>query len=100
MPDYLVMPDTGENKYNIDLEVYLETHFKSETYEEPKAGDRGNLRPSAILQKFIIPNNNRVECLRFLDYIAAVTDWTIPVKRPNLYRHQQLQSSPGEKYLY
>lgn len=69
MPDYLLIPDTGEKKINIDLEFYLETHFKNETYEELKAGGKGNLRPRAILQKFIIPNKKRVECLRFLDYM-------------------------------
>lgn len=66
---FLRMPDNEDIGFNVDLELYLETYFKTETYEEPKAGGKGNLHPRAILQKFIIPNNNRVECLRFLDYM-------------------------------
>ena len=68
MPDFLVKPDTEEKKYNIDLEFYLETHFKGETYGL-QSGGKGNPHPRAILQKFIIPNNNRIECLRFLDHM-------------------------------
>jgi hypothetical protein len=66
---FLRMPDSEEVGSNVDLERYLETCFKCDTYEEPKAGGKGNLHPRAILQKFIIPNRNRVECLRFLDYM-------------------------------
>lgn len=66
---FLRMPDPEGDISNFDLELYFEKYFKSETYEEPKADGTGHLHPRAILRKFVIPNNNRVECLRFLDYM-------------------------------
>ncbi len=66
---FLRMPDPEEIGFNVDLEFYLETYFKRETYEEPKSDGKGNLHPRAILQKFVISNDHRVECLRFLDYM-------------------------------
>lgn len=52
------------------LEGYVNKNFKSETYGL-QAGGKGNPHPNLILQKFIIPNSNkdRIECLRFLDYM-------------------------------
>jgi hypothetical protein len=51
-----------------DLESYVREHFKGETYAEPPAKN-AYLHPSAILTKLIIPNKNRIECLRFLDHM-------------------------------
>ena len=51
-----------------DLESYVREHFKGETYKEPPAKG-AYLHPSAILTKLIIPNKDRIECLRFLDHM-------------------------------
>lgn len=58
----------GTKLKHIDLETYVERKFESETYKMPSSSGKGNLHPNAILQKFIIPNKDRGECLRFLDY--------------------------------
>jgi len=57
--------ETMKLKY-IDLEAYVEKNFPTETYK-PSIHDPD--RPRKILQKFIIPNNDRIDCLRFLDYM-------------------------------
>ncbi|MEJ2704415.1 MAG: FRG domain-containing protein, partial [Sedimentisphaerales bacterium] len=44
---FLRMPEPEEIGSNVDLESYFEKHFESETFEEPKAGGRGNLHPRA-----------------------------------------------------
>jgi len=53
----------------VDLEKYVRKQFREETYNAPPANGKENLHPCAILQKFIIPNDDkaRFECLRFLD---------------------------------
>jgi len=52
-----------------DLESWVKRNFKKETYEDPKSNGSGNLHPSPILQKFIIPDKDREDCLRFLDHM-------------------------------
>jgi hypothetical protein len=51
-----------------DLESYVREEYGKESYKEPP-GEDANLHPSLILTKLIIPNKNRVECLRFLDHM-------------------------------
>lgn len=60
---FLIMPS------QTDLEAYMSEHFQKETYEFPKVGGTGNLHPSRILEKFTIPNDDRLGCLRFLDHM-------------------------------
>jgi len=52
-----------------DLEAYLAEKFDKDTYKEPSEDGSGNFHPKIILQKFIIPNEDRIGCLRFLDYM-------------------------------
>ncbi len=46
-----------------DLESYVRKHFAQETYSE------GKWHPRCILQKWIIANEGREECLQFLDHM-------------------------------
>lgn len=43
-----------------DLESYVRAHFGKET-------SHSNLHPRAILQKIIVPNDGRIDCLKFLN---------------------------------
>lgn len=54
-----------------DLEEYISETFPQETYKEPwwETPSDGTPHPRAVLQKFIIPNTDREQCLRFLDYM-------------------------------
>ena len=52
---------------HIDLEYYVKEKYSNETYQSPCSGSSGNTDPSLILRKIEIPNEKRVECLRFLD---------------------------------
>jgi hypothetical protein len=54
-----------------DLRTYVKTEFKQDTYGQPRSGGTGNLHPRAVLTEFTIPNTEeeRVECLRFLDHM-------------------------------
>ena len=55
---------------HIDLETYVRENFTTDTYREASDGNgKRNTQPRAILQKVIIPNKNRVECLKFLDHM-------------------------------
>ena len=69
---FLRMPDEpryeNDSLIPVDLEAYISEQFKKETYGTLPGG-LGNLHPSAVLQKFIIPSSDtdRFECLRFLD---------------------------------
>ncbi len=68
-PEY---EDEDEKKLrrHIDLETYVCENFTTDTYREaPDENDKKNMLPRAILQKLIIPNKNRVECLKFLDHM-------------------------------
>jgi FRG domain len=49
-----------------DLESYVREKQSKETYKAPPATD-ANPHPQLYLQKLIIPNNDRIACLRFLD---------------------------------
>ncbi|MFZ0034334.1 MAG: FRG domain-containing protein [Sedimentisphaerales bacterium] len=53
-----------------DIETYISENFPKDTYKEPwwETGT-GTPHPRAVLQKFIIPNVEREQCLRFLDYM-------------------------------
>jgi len=51
-----------------DLESWVKKNFKNDTYKLPPVVG-GNLHPKTILQKFIIPNKDRGDCLRFLDHM-------------------------------
>ena len=55
----------------VDLERYVKSQFRKESYSPPRAGGKGNLHPLGVLEKFIIPNDekSRFECLRFLDHM-------------------------------
>lgn len=52
-----------------DLESYVAEKFEKETYKEPSEDGSGNFHLNIILQKFVIPNEDRIGCLRFLDYM-------------------------------
>lgn len=52
-----------------DLEAYVQDRFADQTYSLPGSHGRGNDNPSLVLVKFVIPDNDRVGCLRFLDYM-------------------------------
>ena len=57
---FLKMPE------HTDLESYVQQHFNTETYSKPIARD-ANPHPCAILRKILIPNSDRVDCLKYLD---------------------------------
>lgn len=52
----------------MDLEAYMDKHFQKENYVKPPATGV-KLYPRAVLEKFIMQNKNRIECLRYLDYM-------------------------------
>ncbi len=53
---------------NTDLESWVQQNFENDTYKlPPDVGE--NLHPKLTLQKFIIPNKDREDCLRFLDHM-------------------------------
>lgn len=56
-------------KRHIDLETYVKEKFTAETWKEPGESGEGSMHPRKILQKLIIPNEARVECLKFLDHM-------------------------------
>ena len=57
-------------KRYIDLETYVCENFTADTYrEEPDGNGKKNTNPRAVLQKVIMPNKGRVECLKFLDHM-------------------------------
>ncbi|UCG12214.1 MAG: FRG domain-containing protein [Deltaproteobacteria bacterium] len=60
---FLIMPS------QTDLETYMIEHFQKDTYISPEASGKGNLHPRRILEKFTIPNEDRLGCLRFLDHM-------------------------------
>jgi hypothetical protein len=49
-----------------DLELYIKEEHPDQTYKTSPVKDK-NLHPQLLLQKFIIPNKDRIACLRFLD---------------------------------
>ena len=66
-PEY---EDEKKLRRHIDLETYVCENFTTDTYREaPAENGKKNMHPRAILQKLIIPNKNRVECLKFLDHM-------------------------------
>ncbi|HSV99693.1 MAG TPA: hypothetical protein VLI39_05945 [Sedimentisphaerales bacterium] len=53
-----------------DLEGYVQERFGDQTYMGPGSPHgRPNDRPLLVLVKFVIPNEDRIGCLRFLDYM-------------------------------
>lgn len=55
---------------HIDLETYVKENFATETYRNASDGNGNkNTHPRAILQKLIIPNEDRVGCLKYLDHM-------------------------------
>jgi hypothetical protein len=71
---FLRMPEAdhagNDPRAPMDLEAYVGKQFTKETYHIG-SGEDVNLHPNCVLQKFIIPDtdNNRFECLRFLDHM-------------------------------
>lgn len=66
-PELEGTPSNGTMKLKyIDLEAYVEKNFPNETYDQSIHDPD---KPRKILQKFIIPNDDRIDCLRFLDYM-------------------------------
>lgn len=73
---FLKMPEPKhENgtRRHIDLEAYVRENFPNETYVSPKDASGGkagtNTHPNAILKKLVISNEDRVECLKYLDHM-------------------------------